>query len=201
MAVITAAEARLLIPSLKGATEDTNLDTFIGRADAILADSVGIPAASAVGSATFDSATYTRYYEGEPDGKTVELGFIPITSITSVHDDPDRVYGSSTLVSSGDYDLEGDTGIIRLTTTGTHGSFSQQVRSIKVVFVAGYTATTAPEHIKQAVAMMARHLWRLRKEQGSASLGKKGELRDETIPAAINQMLSPAIGIASVAFG
>ena len=201
MAVITAAEARLLVPSLKGTTEDTNLNTYISRAESMLAGWLGFGATAAGGAPTLEDVTYTRYYEGDLGGDTLTLGIQPVASVTSIHDDPDWSYGANQLVASSDYTLDGETGIVHLNPLGGHGGFSTQKRAIKAVFVAGFA--TIPEHVKQAVAMQTAHLWRLRKEQGreSTSGAGGGALRAETIPDAVIQILNGDVCIDGVAFG
>lgn len=75
--------------------------------------------------------TYTEYFDG---GKNViHLKAYPIQQITSIHDDVDRVYGSSNLINSDDYAIYSDMGIIKFDYPTFKGN-----KNIKVVYVGGY---------------------------------------------------------------
>lgn len=56
----------------------------------------------------------TEYEDG--DGVTSELiaRRYPIVSVTALYDDPDRVYGSATLIAVADYTVDKERGILRL---------------------------------------------------------------------------------------
>lgn len=191
MALITATEARLYVPDLTGTGEDTNLNTLITRAGAMLAAHCGYPAVSATTSPTLESATYTWYLDS-PGGEVLEL-LPPLTGVTTLHDDPERLYGSDALLASTDYERDEVRGLVVLKTDGNWGRFSRRgtYRAIKAVFTAGWT--TIPEPVKQACAELARHLWHLRRRMGSQSASGKGSasFREETIPDAVLELIAP----------
>ena len=76
----------------------------------------------------------TEYEDG--DGITSELIVrrYPIVSVTALYDDPDRVYGSATLIAATDYTVDKERGIIRL----DGFRFLNGLQNIKVVYDGGY---------------------------------------------------------------
>ncbi len=71
----------------------------------------------------------------------------PVTEITSIYDDPDRVYPSSCLVPTTDYTFE-DSGSVQ-----NEGFWSKGNKNIKVTYSAGLDVV--PYDLKQAVAWLA----------------------------------------------
>jgi len=92
-------------------------------------------------SRTFLSTSYTEYYNG--DGRSIlYLKNYPIISITSIHEDDNWVWDSSTLISTSYYRTFDDLGIIFK--DGTRLDTGRL--NIKVVYVAGFT--TIPSDIQ-----------------------------------------------------
>lgn len=192
MPLITASEARDLIPGLTGTGEDTLLDRWIARAGVILARWCGYPPASAGAEPTMQTATYTRYLSGR-GGRDLALDVLPVQSVTSVYDDLTLDYGAASLVASGDYTLiaDGERQILRLTSTATHGVWQRGEDNIKATFVAGYS--TVPGDLKQATALLVRHWWDLRQIAGRSSQAVAGVsvgVREETMPASVQQLVA-----------
>lgn len=197
MALITASEAKLLVPALSGTGSDTDLDTLIARADSVMAAWCGYPSRSTGLDPTLEDQTYTLRLSG-PGGRDLYLPVGPIISVTSIEDDPNEAFdGSSYLVASGDYEVmlpsSTDGERIRLKTSATHGAWSNtDAPVIKAVVVAGWA--TIPGGLKQATAMLVRHWWDLRQTQGRQVQTQQGSTvtnREEEIPAAVRQMLAP----------
>lgn len=191
MALITAAEARLYTPSNQGTVDDTMLETLIGRCGAFFARYCGYPPASSGVVATMETATYTRYLSGK-GGRDLYLDVAPVQSVTSIYDDPVQDFAAATLVASGDYSiLDGNAARIRLTSTAAHGEWQKGGETIKATFVAGFS--TVPADVKQAACLQVQHWYSLRQIAGktSQSIGNGSiGLRDETMPAAVKQLLS-----------
>jgi hypothetical protein len=100
-----------------------------------------------------ESGTKTEYLDGDCTD-TIILKHVPITAITSIHDDTERVYGSDTLIDSADYTYDAETGIITLDNNIT----SPGRQNIKVIYTGGYTVATVgttlptmPEYLKEAM--------------------------------------------------
>ena len=200
MALVTAAEARLAIPALTGTGAASTLDTLIARAAAFLAAWCGYPPTSAGGGATFEDSTSPMVLDG-PGGRELALPVGPLVSVTSVHSDPLREYGSDVLVASGDYSLDSYRSLVILDNDSTQGVWDTGYRAIKIVFVAGFA--TVPADIKQAAIGMVAHWWRLRRSAGKKSVSQEGgsvSLIEETIPAQVAQLLGP-YRLAEVCFG
>lgn len=199
MALITAAEARAAgIASLGGSSDqDTLLDTLIDRADHALATWLGYPDQhSGSDGPTLESVTYTLYLDG-PDADAPDRLTLPVravSSITTIHSDPQRDYGSDTLIASTDYDLDGTEGVLYLRPDAS-SSWDTARRAIKVVCVAGWADTEAPPAVKQAAALLVRHWFDLGKERMSMSSVSQGDVstsyRRETIPAVVAQLVEP----------
>lgn len=89
---------------------------------------------------TLESATYTLYIDGT--GTTsIFVPCYPISSITSIYIDNDRVFGSDTLVSSGDYIFYENTGEIAMYKSEypvRYNYFPVGKQNVKVTYVGGY---------------------------------------------------------------
>lgn len=191
MPVIAASRVRALLPAMSGTAEDSAIEVMIEAADSQIAHHLRIPETDA-GGRTLASSTYTLRYPDIvlPSARVVLLPLIGVSAITSLHTSSAQVFDSSSLVSSDDYRLDSRIGAIRLKPTAT--DLSETEGDVQVVAVAGWA--TLPDDLAQAVAMQARHLWSLRRTQGATSTSEAGvsvSLRDETMPAAVVQILAP----------
>ena len=192
MPVIAASRVRALLPSLTGTAEDTEIGVLIDAADAQIAKYLRI-AENDDGACTLASATYTLTDPGVlvmPDGRRAYLAVVGLTSVTSLHSSSSQVFDASSLVSSDDYRVDTRLGAIVLKPTATR--LSSGDGDVQAVVVAGYA--TLPDDLAQAVAMQTRHLWTLRRTQGQTSVSEAGisvSLRDETIPAAVREIIDP----------
>lgn len=94
------------------------------------------------------SATKTEYYDGDGTDELM-LARFPITSVTSLHDDPLRVFGDDTAIDvSADVMIEGDIGALRL--WNNEGAFLRGRGNVKVVYVSGYTLANVPADLRLA---------------------------------------------------
>lgn len=166
MALITASVVRARLPGLTS-DDDTELGLIITSADTMLATYLGFPPASALVAPTCTVATYTEYLDGPSmkDPTRLDLRVRPVASITTIHDDTLRAYGADTLVSSGEYFLDGDEGRVFLSETGSH-AWSTYRRAIKVVYTAGWADNAAPGDVAYALVLMTRNIWQLRHTPG-----------------------------------
>lgn len=88
--------------------------------------------------------TYTEVYDGE-SREYLELDHVPLVSVTSLHDDINRLYQADSLIAVGDYVLLLEEGTIRL----DGFNFYDGVHNVRVVYVGGYD--TLPAGVVQAV--------------------------------------------------
>jgi len=200
VALITAAEARAYnLLGLTGTGQDTEIAEIIDRAGAWIARWLGYPAASAGAEATIESTTYTHYsgaWEGgievADDGRSIGLPVIPVSSVTSIHDDTDWDYGSGELIPSSDYVLDGVNGLVWLRVDASDSFTPDSPRAVKVVYSGGFS--TVPDPIKQACGMVVRTLWDARKQQGRAGLSTpatSASLRPLEFPGLVFDLLRP----------
>lgn len=91
------------------------------------------------------SRSLTEYYSGDGTN-TIFTNEYPITAITAVYDDLDRVYGSDTLIDSDDLAFLPDKLANRIVYDG--GTFQNGIKNLKVEYTAGYT--TIPDDLEEA---------------------------------------------------
>lgn len=138
--------------SITGTSDDDFIDNLIARASEAIENYC---------KRKFNSETLTEYYDGKGSNRIV-LDRRPVISITSIHDDTDREYGSATLVAASDYVLYEDRGIVEYdaserTFTSTKAYFADGQKNVKVVYVAGYS--TIPTDVEQACIMLVALLY------------------------------------------
>ena len=172
-ALITAADVKRWLPGLTGTGEDALLTVLAAQAEDFAARWCGLPEVS--GACSFYSTTYTLFsgYDGVEilsDGRSLMLPVANITSVTTVHDDPNEEWAAASLVAAGDYSVRGNR--IVLLRAADHGAWSTVQGAIKVVAVAGYT--TAPPALASAMAQLAAYLFRERHRQGQTNTSEGG---------------------------
>ena len=197
MALATAAEVKVLFPQLTGTSLDTDLGTYITRAEEALATYCGFPAIDGA-APVLEQATYTMYLTDALDcdhAEVLHLPLRPVVSITSVHDDEDRAYGSSSEVTT--YDLDKSHGRLILTGTSTH-AWTQTFESIKVIGVFGLTTGSIPEYVKQAVAVTIKANWDKRHHNNVDQVQTGGDntvftKREFFLPPEAKQLIAPLV--------
>jgi len=163
VALITATEARVLLPSLTSGSADSDLDTYITRAGQALAKWCAFPTDG--GASTLEQATYTMYLSC-PDVLNpliLQLPVRPIISVSSVNVDVNREYNASTALTEGvDFVVDKEQG--RLVLTGSTSNYwTSSFEAIRVVADAGLA--TVPEIVKQACALTVKANWDKRQMQ------------------------------------
>ena len=136
--------------------------------------------------------TFTEYYDG--DGSDILfLDNYPIASITTVHQDSNRVFGLDTLVDSGDYFTYSDNRKL----VGDGAIWERDRQTIKVVYVAGYAIGSIPEDLVNAVTMLVDFWY---KEYDAHRFGVTSTGTDtnrityeKNIPKEIKEMLNPYV--------
>lgn len=138
MALITAANFK----SFAG-IGDTDKDTLIGT----LLTQVEARIAKFCNREFEDgSSERTEYFDGDGEGSIIWPTYLPLVSVTSLHDDTDRSYGSGTLIDSDDY-------VVYDNRVQLDGSvFSKGLKNIRLVYVGGYVTAeegnNVPEDLK-----------------------------------------------------
>ena len=198
MALMTADEVQVYLPALAGDAEDTTLDTLIARFDALAAEHLRFPDApgGVVGaSRTLEDSTYTLYIDGpdSQDPRILDLGVYPVVSITSIHADAIRAYGTDALVDSGDYTLFGAEGLVELTSAAS-SAWATGPRANKAVIVAGWTSI--PAAIKHACGLQVAGWWKNRGTVGVRSTSQRGtsvQLRALSLLPSVREALQPFV--------
>lgn len=99
----------------------------------------------------FINSSYTEFLSHK-GGKLLWLRNYPVISVTSIHDDVERVYSSSTLIDPSNYVIDQKQGLVTL--DGGY-SFSAGLHNVKVVYDAGFGAdiSSLDDSLKMAVSM------------------------------------------------
>lgn len=93
----------------------------------------------------FEQATVTEYFHGNDWRSRLVVSRPPIVSITTLWDDPLRVYGSGSILDASRYVIaDAAAGLIVL----DGFTFSQGLRNIKLTYVGGFA--TIPTDLEQA---------------------------------------------------
>jgi len=86
----------------------------------------------------------TEYYDGDGAMSQLTVRRYPIVSVTSLYDDPDRVYGSATLIAATEYTVDKGWGVIQL----DGFRFLKGLQNVKVVYDGGYRVI--PQDLERA---------------------------------------------------
>jgi uncharacterized phiE125 gp8 family phage protein len=144
---VLAQSALKTFLKISGATEDALLDSICDRTNALIKSYIG---------RNLVSQTYTEYYDGNGSAKLLLRNY-PVVSLTSLHVDTLRAFGSvSEIVIADNVLLENNAGIIRLWNQG--GVFLRGRANVKVVYVAGYA--TMPYDLVDAAILIASHSYK-----------------------------------------
>lgn len=138
-ALVTVDEAKTYL-KISAVTEDSVIENLVNRASTWANDYTG---------RLLKSRVNTEYYDGDGTG-TLQLKQYPVTTLTSLYDDPARAFGAGTAINvTNDVILNGDTGTITLFNAAV--AFNVGTMNVKAVYTAGYV--TVPESLKEAVLL------------------------------------------------
>lgn len=170
MALVTSAQVRELLPQVR---DDTDIDTAIARAEAVLAAWLFFRPADD-GLYHLEDDTYTEFVDPRRvHGRELHLRMRPIAAITSIHQSVDETYGAADLVDPSDYALQPDEGWVLAARSNAFGGWSRGYRALRAVYVAGLgTPGNGPEDVQLAVAWQTQQIlrggWRLREPSDDA---------------------------------
>lgn len=106
----------------------------------------------------FESAL-TEFYDGDGKTRTLLLRRAPIVTITTIHDDINRTYGTATLIQATDYVIDKDAGLVTL----DGFAFATGLQNIRVIYDAGYKVI--PQDLEEAgLVICAETFWDLHGE-------------------------------------
>ena len=139
------------------------------------------------------SKSHTHYYDGSGSSELIVAEY-PIVSVTTLNDDTNRDFGSGDNISSANYMLDKEAGIIRL--WNAEASFVKGDGTVKLVFSAGYAVADVPADLKLAVmrlcAIMYEKALNRRHDVVSESVGDRTTtFTSADIPGDVRTMLAP----------
>lgn len=194
MPITALSTLKEYLPELTGTTADTELTNLISRAESALALHLGFPVYDGGTLRALDVQTYTVYIDKAMDSlpDVLQLPFRPVVSITSVHADTEREYGSETEIAAAEYELDKENARLVLKPRVASNGFSSGYRSNKVVLTAGWSA--APKDLEHAVCVYCTALHRAKSSQGKKSLNQRGASTvydPRTLPEEVKQIIYP----------
>ena len=202
MPVLTAEIAKEDYLSIKGTEHDAALARRIAHIEERVARWLGFARFSGASKPQLDAADYTLFTHARVDqqdrgpwGQGIQrldwspsfglvrparargvrrllLPIWPVSSIASVHQDEQWVFGASSLVDPDDYSLFADTWA--LVKAPGKASWSAVDRAIKITLSAGYTAENTPGVLIDAVGKQLAHEWNNRQRIGHTSVAADG---------------------------
>lgn len=197
MSLVSVATLKTYLPEISGTAADAELSSLLNRIEASVSQFLGFPSiALDSGAFTFSlsSQTYTLHIDSPmyDDLSVLQLPIRPIISITSVHSDPNLVYGADTEIESSEYILDKKLGrLILKPNTATIG-FSTAFRANKVVCTAGFLS--AENTLEHAICVYASQMHRNKSAQGKESSSQRGstiKYSPKSIPHEVKELLYP----------
>lgn len=194
MALVTADVLREYLPEVSGTGADTELNNLIARVESALARWLGFPSPDNSNTPTLDVTTYTIYVDSPDydDVSRLPLPLKPIVTITSVHADAEREYPADSEITSSEYELDKQRGIIILKPNVATEGFVRAYRGNKVVGTFGFTAYH--KDIIHAICVYASQLQRAKSSQGKKSATTRQTTTSylpNTIPEEVKEILYP----------
>jgi len=120
---------------------------------------------------TFASTSYTEAFSPGRDDRVMRGLTVlrprqyPLISVTSLHQDSDRVFDASSLIAAADYFTGSLT--VELYEDGDTVSFDPGQRTVQLIYVAGYA--TIPEGLVSAAGLLCAAIFNRRKGTGRSS--------------------------------
>ena len=194
MPLVTTDILKEYLPEVTGTGSDTELSDLLDRVEATIARWLGFPSPDSSNTPKLDVNTYTLYIDSYwiDNISVLQLPLKPVVTITSVHADPDRVYGSDTEVNSDEYEIDKQQGLLIIKPNTSTVGFSKSYRGNKVVGTFGFTLYH--KDIVHAVCVYASQLHRAKTSQGKKSQTVRGATTTytlNTIPLEVKEILYP----------
>ena len=193
MSLVSVSTLKEYLPEIQGSSIDADLTSLIARVEGYIARYLGFPLSDSATSYTLDQSTYTIYADGSMYGLeyVLQSPIKPIISITSIHSDVDRVYGSNTLIGASQYEIDKELGRVILDDTSPD-TFDRGFRAIKIVGSFGFSTSNPPSDLVHAICVYCSHLQRAKSSQGNVSITQRNStvsLSPRTIPDEVKEIL------------
>ena len=193
MSIVSVSTLKEYLPEIQGSTVDADLTQLILRVESYIARYLGFPLADAGTSYTLDQATYTIYADRPMYGFSyvLQLPLKPVITITSIHSDTNRVYGSDTLIASSQYNIDKELGRVELKDISPD-SFEVGFKAIKIIGSFGFDTGNPPADLVHALCVYCSHLQRAKNSQGNESITQRNStvsLSPRTMPIEVKEIL------------
>ena len=193
MSLVSVSVLKEYLPEIQGSSIDADLTSLITRVEGFIARYLGFPLADSATSYGLDSSTYTLFADKPMYGLeyVLQSPIKPIISITSIHSDVNRVYGSDTLIEGSQYEIDKELGRIILKDTSPD-SFDTGFRAIKIVGSFGFSTSNPPSDLVHAICVYCAHLQRAKSNQGNVSITQRNStvtLSPRTMPLEVKEIL------------
>lgn len=159
MALTTSANVKAF-KNITGSDHDAEITRLIPAVDAFIKEYCN--------RTVLEETTITEYHSTGEGQIVLMLKNWPVSSITSLYDDPYRSYGAGTLIASTDYILDESTGIVSLDGV----TFSGGLKNVKVVYVGGYASGSSQLKLMEQAAIEL--VWLARQKGDQALIGLTG---------------------------
>tara|TARA_B100001564_G_C20475253_1_gene594524 strand:- start:122 stop:730 length:609 start_codon:yes stop_codon:yes gene_type:complete len=194
MPLVTTDILKEYLPEVTGTGSDTELSDLLDRVEANVARFLGFPAPDSSNTPKLDVNTYTLYIDSYwiDDISVLQLPLKPVVTITSVHADPDRVYGADTEVNSDEYEIDKQQGLLIIKPNTSTVGFTKSYRGNKVVGTFGFTLYH--KDIVHAICVYASQLHRAKTSQGKQSQTVRAASTTylpNTMPSEVKEILYP----------
>lgn len=181
VALVTTSAITAYLGTSSSATEVSEVELLVNAASTLAADKT-MRGLDNSGVSRFLSTSRTEYFDGD-GSDTLYVKAYPITTVTSLYVDPDRDYGSSTLIDTDDYSVYENEGTIK-----TDGNLLAGGRkSVKLTYTGGYT--TIPEDLQHAVKELVMFWYKRNTDKRvgvtSVSIGDKSITYEKDIPESV----------------
>ena len=196
MAMVTVTTLKQYLPEITGTTANTDLEALLDRVEAATARYMGWRKPDNLASPRMLASTHTFYLDGptNEDPQVVQLPMRPVQSITSLHSDVDRQYGSDTLISASTYALDQYKGQIILDPITATDTFDRGFRALKIVCEAGFSNSNLPADLEHGICVWASQLHRNKATQGKDSITQRAatvSISPKSMPPEIKEILAP----------
>jgi len=193
MSLCSLSTLKEYLPEVQGTTLDSELTSLISRVENFVARYLGFPLSDGASTYFLEEKTYTQFidYPMNINNYVLQSKIKPISSITSIHSDINRVYDSDTLIDSSGYVLDKENGRIILTDTSPD-NFETGYRANKVIGVFGFSSSSPPSDLVHAIAVYCSHLQRAKSNQGNVSISQRNStitLSPRTMPSEVKEIL------------
>lgn len=196
MAMVTVSILKQYLPEITGDTANTDLEALLDRVETATARYMGWGKPDSLASPRMLVTAYTFYLDGPTTTnlQVLQLPMRPIQSITSIHSDIDRQYGSDTLIDSSTYTLDQYKGQVILNPITATDYFDRGFRAIKVVCEAGFANSFLPSDLEHGICVWASQLHRNKATQGKDSITQRAatiSISPKNMPDEVKEIFAP----------